>query len=83
MPGYDTILPALIELLQPYEEIGRPIAEDTDLVEDMGLTSLTIMGLLLEIEDRFDISVPLNILPDVRTVRDLAVQLEKLTGQAP
>ena len=41
------------------------------------------MGLLLAIEDRFDISVPLNILPDVRTVRDLAVQLEKLTGQAP
>ena len=83
MPGYDTILPGLVELLKPYEATGRPIAEDTDLVEDLGLTSLTIMGLLMEIEDRFDISVPLNILPDVRTVRDLAVQLEKLTGQAP
>jgi acyl carrier protein len=33
----------------------------------------------MEIEDRFDISVPLNILPEVHTVRDLALQLEKLT----
>jgi acyl carrier protein len=81
MPAYDTILAGLVELLQSYNETARPIAEDTDLVEELGLTSLTIMELLMEIEDRFDISVPLNILPDVRTVRDLALQLEKLTGQ--
>ena len=32
----------------------------------------------MEIEDHFDITVPMNVLPDVRTVRDLATQLEKL-----
>jgi acyl carrier protein len=31
-----------------------------------------------QIEDDFDISVPLNILPDIRTLGDLARQLEKL-----
>jgi len=30
------------------------------------------------IEDRFDISVPINILSDVRTVRDLVLQIQKL-----
>jgi acyl carrier protein len=82
MPAYATILRGLIELLQPHNETGHPIAEDTDLVMELGLSSLTILGLLMEIEDRFDISVPLNILPDVHTVRDLALQLEKLTSQA-
>ena len=53
---------------------------DTELVGDLGLSSLKIMDLLLEVEDRFDVSVPMNILPDVNTVRDFAQQLEKLTS---
>ena len=30
------------------------------------------------VEDNFDISIPLNILPDVRTVKDLVVQIQKI-----
>jgi acyl carrier protein len=37
------------------------------------------MQILLEGEDRFDISIPLNIIPDIRTIKDFAVQLERLT----
>jgi len=33
------------------------------------------------IEDRFDISVPINILSDVRTVRDLVLQIQKLLAE--
>lgn len=80
MPAYDTILAGLVELLQSYNESGGPIDADTDLAADLGLTSLTVMDLLMAVEDRFDVSVPLNILPDVRTVGDLALQLERLTG---
>ena len=39
------------------------------------------MNLLLEIEDRFDISIPVNILPDVKTVTDLALQIETLVRE--
>jgi acyl carrier protein len=31
------------------------------------------------VEDRFDISIPLNILPDVRTVSDFVLQIEKIS----
>jgi acyl carrier protein len=40
------------------------------------------MELLLKIEDHFDVSIPLNVLPDVRTVRDLCLQLDEITKQA-
>ena len=39
------------------------------------------MQLLLETEERFDISIPLNILPDVRTVKDFALQVQQLMGE--
>jgi acyl carrier protein len=54
------------------------ISEDTDLLADLNLDSLQVMNFMLQIEDRFDISIPVSILPDVRTVKDLAVQIERL-----
>jgi acyl carrier protein len=54
------------------------VGEDTDLLGDLGLDSLQVMNLMLQIEDRFDISIPVNILPDVKTVRDLAMQIDNL-----
>jgi acyl carrier protein len=36
------------------------------------------MNFMLQIEDRFDISIPVSILPDVRSVKDLALQIERL-----
>jgi acyl carrier protein len=54
------------------------INEDTDLLGDLNLDSLQVMNFMLQIEDRFDISIPVSILPDVRTVKDLALQIERL-----
>ena len=56
--------------------------EDTDLVADLGLDSLKVMKILESVEDRFDISIPLNVLPDARTVKDFALQIQNLNGDA-
>jgi acyl carrier protein len=55
------------------------INAETDLVADLGLDSLKVMKLVETVEDRFDISIPLNILPDVRTVSDFVLQIEKIS----
>lgn len=71
-------------LVQLYEELasfthGRvAVSEETELAGQLDLDSLQIMNLLLFIEDRFDISIPVSILPDIKTVKDLAIQVEKL-----
>lgn len=51
---------------------GTPIGPDTDLVLDLGMESIKMMDLLMELEDEFDISIHLNILMDVRTAAQLA-----------
>lgn len=81
MATYQETLTQLFEVLQPYTKEGQVLTEDTELVADLGLDSMKVMQLVLEAEERFDISIPLNILPDVRTVRDFAAQVEQLTGQ--
>jgi acyl carrier protein len=81
MPTYQETLTQLYEVLKPYAKEGQVLTETTELVADLGLDSMKVMQLVLEAEERFDISIPLNILPDVRTVRDFAAQVEQLTGQ--
>ena len=38
----------------------------------LGLESITVINVVLELEDEYDISVPLNALVDVRTAGQLA-----------
>ncbi len=77
---YQDILNKLYEIVTPFidEGIDLELNEDTELGPDLGLDSLKVMKLLLIVEDSFDVSIPLNILPDVRTIKDFAKQLEAL-----
>lgn len=79
MAEYQHILTELYQELASFTQGRVAVDEDTELVGHLELDSLQIMNLLLFIEDRFDISIPVSILPDVKTVRDLAMQIEKLT----
>jgi acyl carrier protein len=76
--GYERVLAVLREELMSFTGARVEIGEDTDLLGDLNLDSLQVMNLLPQIEDRFDISIPVSVLPDVRTVKDLATQIEIL-----
>ena len=81
MLQYPQILAELSTELAAFKQGSVAITEDTDLLADLELDSLQVMNLLLHVEDRFDISIPVSILPDVRTVKDLALQIENLTRE--
>jgi acyl carrier protein len=38
------------------------------------------MNLLMQVEEKFDISIPLNLIPEIRTVGDLVQVIEQLTA---
>ena len=78
MPDYNTYLNRIYEVLQPYVPQGVTLTENSELVADLGLSSIDVMEMIVEIEDHFDISIPLNILPDISTVGDLARSLGKI-----
>ncbi len=82
MQTYAEIFSSLCQLLEPFaSKLNLEISDDTDLAGELELTSLKVMDLLMEVEDHFDLTIPLNRLPQVRTVGDLAVMLEKLVNR--
>ena len=76
------LLPELRALLERHNRQGVPLNEATDLVGDLAFDSLTVMELVAEVEDRFDVSIPLNGLPEVRTVGDFARMVAALRQDA-
>jgi acyl carrier protein len=51
---------------------------DSNIIEALELDSVKVLDLIMEIEDHFDISIPLNIMANVQTVRDLAEVIEQI-----
>jgi acyl carrier protein len=58
----------------------RPIEPTlaSDLVADLGFDSLQVLEVIAELEDRFDISIPLNDVPATRTVAQVVAQVAQL-----
>ena len=55
---------------------------DTDLINELAIDSVKLLSLVMEIEDEFDISVPINVLTDVHTVQDLASLIFKIKSES-
>jgi len=70
-------LETLVLFLQEHHDNPGKIHRDAELADGLGLSSIEVMEILEKVEDHFDISVPLNDLIQVRTVADLAVQIDK------
>jgi acyl carrier protein len=51
---------------------------DAALTGDVGLDSVQIMNLVMEIEDNLDLSVPVDVLSEVQTLNELAARLQQL-----
>jgi acyl carrier protein len=61
----------------------RPIEPSlaSDLVADLGFDSLQVLEVAAELEDRFEISIPLNDVPATRTVAEVIAQVAALVDR--
>lgn len=64
--------------------LGRPVdlSSETDIARDLHVDSLALMNMVMELEDTFDVSIPLDRLSQVRTVGDLSGLIADLRRKA-
>ncbi|EKM98750.1 MULTISPECIES: acyl carrier protein [Acidocella] len=60
----------------------RPLSDNTHIIEDLGLDSVAVMDFVMEIEDKLDISVPLDKIAEVETLGDLIATVQRLKQAA-
>lgn len=80
----DNILPQIVDILGCYNKSSttQSITLKTDLSADLNLDSLGVMDLMMDLEEKFDITIPLNLMPEIKTVDDLANVIMKLAAES-
>ncbi len=64
--------------------LGRPVivGADTDIARDLHVDSLALMNIVMELEDAFDLSIPLDRLTAVQTIGNLSTLITELREKA-
>ena len=77
-PPSAVVADAVVEILKTVSR--RPIepAPDSDLIADLGFDSLQVMETVAELEDRFDIVIAPEDVPNARTVAQITARVEAL-----
>jgi acyl carrier protein len=73
----DRVLREVTAILGRYNTAGKPIEPATDLAADLNVDSVAAMDVIMEIEDRFGIDIPINLVSDITTVADLVALVER------
>lgn len=74
----DSAFDQICGLLAPFNKKAVPLALETTFAGDLELDSLSVMDFVAEMEDHFDITIPLNVLPDLETVGQVSDMIEKI-----
>ena len=76
MSGTQSTYDALAHLLGKFNEKSVPLKPETDISADLNIDSVSVMDFVMEVEDHFDIEIPLNVLSETRTIADLVKVVE-------
>ncbi len=71
----------ILDLLSGKVEGDRQLTPESTIAADAGLDSVTVMDVVLELEDQFDVTIPLDRVADVKTIAELAAVVTELRAE--
>lgn len=75
---FDAVYTRIVALIEPFNKNNAPLRPETTFAGDLAFDSLTVMDLVAAIEDDFDIVLPLNMLPDLETIEEVAKAVQQI-----
>ena len=67
----DQLFRELCAILERYRPADVQLTPTTELSGDLNIDSVAAMDLIMEVEDRFGIDIPINLVSDLRNLQDL------------
>jgi acyl carrier protein len=80
-PTRGEVMAEICRQLEPFQaEDGRPIIGATVISKDLSIDSLAVMDMVMDLEDQFDVSIPMNVVAEIQTVDELADTILSLSA---
>jgi acyl carrier protein len=81
MTQKDSIIDVIVGMIGELPHGARVVGPETNIARELGLDSLAVMNFVMALEDRFDVSIPMDTLAGIETVDDLAAAIADLKGR--
>ena len=82
MTEISEIVPVLVGLLKPFNTENKTLTEDTDIPAELNIDSAGVLDFIMEVEDHFDVEIPMNAVANIRTVGELATYVQSRLNKA-
>ena len=77
----DQVFGKALSLLQPFNANNIEITRETEIGTDLEIDSVAVLDMIMEFEDSYDISFPMNLISEIRTVGELVDAVHKLVRE--
>jgi acyl carrier protein len=64
-------------LLGPHNKDGIALVAETDIPAELNIDSVGVLDFIMDVEDKFDIEIPMNVVAETRTIGDLVQVVSK------
>ena len=81
MPTHEDIYDKICELLKPYNPKNRPIEMSSGIMSDLEVDSTAVFDIIMGLEDHYDVSIPMEMVSDIKTVGELTTAIIQLTSE--
>jgi acyl carrier protein len=67
----DEIITEICNLLAPHNKEGIALKAETDIPAELNIDSVGVLDFIMDVEDKFDVEIPMNVVAETRTIGDL------------
>ncbi len=80
-PTREDIYDKICELLKPYNPKNRAIKMSSGIMSDLEVDSTAVFDIIMGLEDHYDVSIPMEMVSDIKTVGELTTAIKQLTSE--
>ena len=80
-PSDTEVYDKVCELVKPYNPKNHPIERSSGIMTDLEVDSVAVFDLVMGLEDYYDISIPMEMVSDIKTVGELVNAVRELTAE--
>lgn len=67
----DLVFHKICSLLEPLNHKQVKLTRETDLIADLEVDSVSVLDIVMDVEDAYDISIPVNTISETRSIGEL------------
>ena len=71
------IVARIREAMKPLLPAGTVVTEEMEIGADIEIDSVEVFDVVMELEEHYDVSLPMEVTSDIRTIGDLARAVEQ------